>query len=261
MSVEHTVIVTFEKNATQVYELMDFDEKIVAFLREALAGLVRRQTDATKPIPPAWSASPLLKLVESIRQNNSLEPYYSQMFNQCLVLLVSHFSSAIRELYMGAVAEGIRERTMLPGLAEEQLSVRIADITEPDADLSRELAHLLASKKGTSFQDMQSVARAFNDHLGYQPVKDADTDNIIIAHACRHAIVHDGAQVNSRTIRQIRNTNNATLSVRVHEGERLQFRPTDVQAVGSSMLAYLGRAVEFLASNPIPPLPEWPKGR
>lgn len=255
----HPVLATLRESTQSVYRLMEFDHLILDHVIQLLESVDKKQKSAQVAISPSFSVETTLKSVRSVRDHNSLRPEYEQMFNQCVVLLVSHFGSAVREFLVGSIAEAIRARAMFPDLAYEQVSVRVDEITDPEADVSWEVAELLASKKNTSFQDMQSIARAFETYLGYKSKKDADTNNIIVAHACRHAFVHFGGRASDKTLAQIRDTSSRTLRVRIRGGQPVQFQPEDVRVVGDSMEHYLEKLITGVGAVLTPPLPEWPK--
>lgn len=236
---ENPVVSRFKANAQQVYDLLDFDEKVLEFLRTAVSGLVERQASAKLTIPPQFDARPLLKLIEGVRAHDSLERYYLEMFNQCAVLLVSHFASAARSLYVSSIAEAY-VFIMSDGLLGQKLEVTVGDLSQTDAeDLPTKVGEILANRQGTSWQDMKSIGRAFKDHLDYEPARSGHANNIGAAQGLRNAIVHSGAFTDERLIRQLDHCVPRTLKPIISAGEKIQFTAEEVGAIGADMLRYL----------------------
>ena len=97
------VLASFDANVEAVRRLTRIDELIIRFaveqirarevpLKEALAADGKR-------LPERLSGERTIKLLERIRENQSLRPEYEIMFNQAVVLLVSHFASALHDLF------------------------------------------------------------------------------------------------------------------------------------------------------------------
>jgi hypothetical protein len=72
------------------------------------------------------------------------------------------------------------------------------------------LEFLPASEK-LSFQDMKSIGRAFKLLLAEDLPRDTRINNIIVAQACRHAVVHAEGVVNGRLLNEIRDADPRTV--------------------------------------------------
>lgn len=114
-------------------------------------------------------------------------------------------------------------------------------MAEEHEDISAFLADLLASTEGLSFQDMQSIGRAFGQYFKTELPRDDIVNDIIIAQACRHAIVHSGGVVDRKMLRQVRDAQPRTLKLRLALGERLSFTPNEIARASQAMRQHLAR--------------------
>jgi len=114
-------------------------------------------------------------------------------------------------------------------------------------DTSAELfAALLVAQRDISFQDMQSIKRAFEDHLGLLIHKTEDVNDLILGQAARHVIVHSGSVVDAKLVRQVSGAAPRQLKPVVVEGEPLSFSPDEVKALGRSMTRYIKELISRL---------------
>jgi len=95
---------------------------------------------------------------------------------------------------------------------------------------------------------MQSVDRAFRRYFGVTLEKGQMINDIIVGQACRHAIVHAGAEVNRRLLAQIRAATPRTVKPSLEEGAAIEFSRSEVRAVMKEMLKYL-RDMASLVEN------------
>jgi hypothetical protein len=84
------------------------------------------------------------------------------MFNQGVVLLVSYFGSTMGDIFRQGVATAMENKVDIPAAARP-ISLTWRSIHEADQSLASLLADGLAEQQKISFQDMQSIARAFDD--------------------------------------------------------------------------------------------------
>jgi hypothetical protein len=57
---------------------------------------------------PGLLPDALISVLRNIKRNESLKAHYQALYNQWLVLLVSYFGSAVRDLFVDAAAAAIR---------------------------------------------------------------------------------------------------------------------------------------------------------
>ena len=91
-------------------------------------------------------------MLERIKQNESLCPYYEAMYNQCLVLLVSYSGSAVRELFIDAAAAAIEAGTR-SDLLDAELRITPRLLRESPTDTP----HILAGARALG-ADERTVA-------------------------------------------------------------------------------------------------------
>ncbi|MBK6880026.1 MAG: hypothetical protein IPH91_07595 [Elusimicrobia bacterium] len=86
---------------------------------------------------------------------------------------------------------------------------------------------------------MQSVSRAFKENLDISIERTSDVNDIILAQACRHAIVHSGAFADDQLVRQIAMALPRTLKVDLKKNAKIQFTSEEVTKVSEMMIEYL----------------------
>lgn len=232
----------FRANVESVHKLMDFDDLVLEYSIKSIDELCKRLKKA-KIVNPLLTAEKTLKQLKVIRQHKSLRAHYQEIFNQGVVLLVSYFGSVLQDLFEEAVvfslSQGGQEK-----LLKEELRMTVAELKHKEFDLKRHVGEFLISSKNISFQDMQSIRRAFGDYLKADPGKDKIVNNIILGQACRHVIVHYGAVVDGRLINQLRDAVPRTLKLSLEENAKVEFVPKEVKTLGADMLKFVGGIVE-----------------
>jgi hypothetical protein len=158
-----SVLETFERNRQAVRDLLHFDEIILNVVTHNLEALNERwkrylRREASNPdvkVNPKYTADDLLKLVANIRANDSLGGQYRAMHNQCLVLLVSFFSSSTRALFRAFVAQELQSSKT--EIFSEKLQFTVGDLCSDEAPFSELVADALEQSKSISFQDMGRI--------------------------------------------------------------------------------------------------------
>jgi hypothetical protein len=238
------IVDQFNSNVRSVYDLAEFDVLVLDYAITSIAQLNKRLIKL-KIDNPAMLATGTLTQLGNIRQNESLQTKYSQIFNQCVVLLVSYFASAISDMFEESVTIHLT-RSPPPGILKEELRLELGELFDINFDLSSNLGQILAKKKDISFQDMQSIHRAFEHYLGLNLERDKSVNTIIYGQACRHSIVHDGSVVNARLINQISKAEPRLISHEMSEGGTLLFSPEEIRILGDTMLEYTTRLASLL---------------
>jgi hypothetical protein len=233
-----TALIEFGKHRAAVQKLVNFDRDILDFvvdsLREHVAGM-----KAGGVSNPNQTGEKLLRVLEPIRKNDALRSRYETVFNQALVLLVSYFASAVHTLFREAIREQVAGGGRDTMLAKERLSFTVAELCEPGFELPDAIPNALIQANDISWQDMQSIHRAFRKYFEIDMLRDGQVNDIIAVQACRHAIVHAAGIVNERTIKQLANANPRTLKQHVKLGERVQFSTDEIERAATAMEEYL----------------------
>tara|TARA_R110002073_G_scaffold11782_5_gene53115 strand:+ start:338 stop:1093 length:756 start_codon:yes stop_codon:yes gene_type:complete len=175
--------------------------------------------------------------VKNIRNNQSLKPGYKLIHNQCVVLLVSYFSSSMHDFFDTAATNVLR-RDLPKKIRNHELKFTIEELKEYDFDLSKNIGSIISSKFDISFQDMGSITRAMKDYLGIEVPWDKRVNNIIAMQACRHAIAHAGEAADERLINQLRNSSERDIQQGLKVGDKVQFSPEEVKLGGEEMIKY-----------------------
>jgi hypothetical protein len=228
---------SFRQNADAVERLLEFDHVV---LDVAVTGL--RELENQLESKNLHSALPLVRnraaLLENLKHADSLRPQYEAIFNQCVVLLVSYFSSAQHTLFRDAVVTALELSATVPA-ASEELKISWMAVIQAESDQAEMFAELLIAQHDISFQDMQSVSRAFAKHLQINVEKTLDVNDIILGHAARHVIAHTGGTIDHKMINQIKNATPRRLKEALAEGERIRFSPEEIRTLATSMRDHL----------------------
>ena len=234
---------TFKKNVESVYNLMNFDRVLV----NHCLGLFKSYSNNLKKIKinsPSYNPVKIIQSLEYIQENDSLRPQYQTIFNQCLVLLVSYFSSAVSEIFKSCLIYSNSNN-----LLREEIKISIGELKLLDFNLSENFGELVATKKDISFQDMQSILRAFETYFEYKTEKNKDINNIILSQACRHVIVHKGGVVDEKLIKQVSSAEPRDVKDNLNINENIQFSPDEIEIIGKSMIEYINKLCQGLNEN------------
>jgi predicted AAA+ superfamily ATPase len=171
---------------------------------------------------------------------------YEGIFNQCLVLTVSYFASTITSLFRQTINYAGQNSPFLIEASNEDLKISLSELRQYDFDLRNNLGDLIIRKKDFSFQDMQSVSRSFKTFLNIDIIKDQDLNNIIMAQASRHAIVHSLATSDEKFMKQIRDANPRDVLNNIEFGQQIKYQPDDIYKVIQSMKIQLLKIIESI---------------
>lgn len=239
----YDTLATFKKNVADVDRLVNFDKEVLQVVIQTMEDLHTRLkgTYANEQM----NGGRALAMFKGIRDNESLRSKYAAIFNQAVVLLVSHFSAALGDLFRVAVSTKLQTTTEGPLLAEE-IKLTFAEMRERDWNLKGAAADLLIAKHDFTFQDMGSTVRAFDKFVGVKLERDAIMNNIIAAQACRHVIAHASGRVTERMLKQVSLATPRTLKPNLMPNELIQFTPTEIESIRNDMLTFIVRLGECL---------------
>lgn len=241
----------FRANCEDVERLVDFDRELLQIVVLSLEDLHERLKHHHGSAQ--MNGGRVLEIVRGIRNNDSLRPRYATIFNQAVVLLVSHFASTLGEVFRTAVMESLDQGNN-EDLLDEEIKLTFRDMKERSWNLKTAAADLLIAKKDFTFQDMQSTVRAFETYVGITLKKDQITNNIILGQAARHVIVHAGGIASERMVRQISKATPRTLKSEIVIGQPIQFSADEVIELKNEMLTYVLRVIHAVESRSAPNL-------
>ena len=189
-----------------------------------------------------------LSQLKSIKNNESLKPGYKLIYNQCVVLLVSYFSSSIHDFFNCAATE-LLKNNIPKKFKGKDLKFTLEELKSYDFDLNKNIGAIISEKFDISFQDMGSISRAMKDILCLELPWDKTINNIITMQACRHAIAHAGEIADEKLINQLRKSSERDIQKDIVVGRRVQFTPDEVTLGGEEMLNYLSNLISKLDSR------------
>lgn len=236
-----TPLETFKKNVYEVERLVNFDKELLQLVTMTIKDL----HDRLAPIhaDERMNGARALQIINGIRDNATVQTKYEAIFNQAIVLLVSHFSSALGDLFRSSVARKLDSDE--PGkLFDEEIKLTFGEMRDQEWNMKSAAADLLIAKYDFAFQDMGSTVKAFKSYAGFELTRDVSMNNIIAAQACRHVIVHSGGRVSEKTVRQVSGANPRTLKPNLHAEEQIKFSAAEVDLVKADML----RLIEKIAA-------------
>ena len=231
-----TPLERFKINVSEVDRLVNFDREILQVAEsaaEVLHGQLKERFGDER-----LNAGRLLQVIRGIRDNDSVRSKYQAIYNQAVVLLVSHFASSLGDVFRDAVTARLASND--PGkLLDEEFKLTVSDLREREWSLKGGIPDLLIAKYDFTFQDMGATSRAFQNYTDLSPPRGECMHNIIAAQACRHVIVHAGGRVGERTVRQVARANPRTLKPSLTSGELITFDIGELEIVKKSMLTFI----------------------
>lgn len=232
-----SIIENFDKNLSSVEELLEFDQTILQFclkkLRDLEDGL---RTGGFKN--QYLSAQQTIKAIENIKSHGSTKIKYQTISNQSLVLTVSHFASAVHDLFKSCINFAFKNN-LSETLNKEELKFKVKELADLDLNIENRIGEIISQKNNISFQDMKSIQRCFKEYFKYQIEKTKHVNNIIFGQACRHAIVHNGAKADNSLINQLKSTTPNNLNINLNKGDLIHFKNEELKVVMESMNIYL----------------------
>jgi len=237
------ILDNFSQHVADVDRLIEFDREVMHVAISAVEDLHRRLVETMKIDNDQLNGARLLQILRGVRDHGSLKPRFSLILNQALVLLVSYFGSAVEDIFSSAVTTTLRGGAS-SRLMKEDLKLTVAELMDVTSNPDIAVVPLFIEKKDLSFQDMQAIHRAFREYVGVEVEKDSTVNNIILAQACRHVIVHAGGEITSRLIRQVSGAFPRDIKSELNEGSVVQFSLEEVNTVALSMSKYLSALVE-----------------
>jgi len=231
-------VVRFQDNLSKVQQLLTFDQVILNFVLTKLQPIADHQR-TLKYVPPDLNLKTVYDVIRTVQKNDSLRAQYREIYNQGLVLAVSHFTSATRELFKAVVVRLLTHGHAPKKLQQLKLDLPVGQLVQKSGDIPDYVASQLVAHSDMSFQDMQSINRGYRDFCGYDPPRDNHVNNIVIGQAFRHAIVHNAAVVDEQLVNQVSAVKPRDLRDTVEIGSQILMTPQEVDLIGKSMLQFL----------------------
>lgn len=234
-------IENFKKNVTAVHALINFDKEVQDFairgIEDLNTFLIHKGFDN-----PEWNGGKTLELLKSMRGSAALSERYSIIYNQAVVLLVSHFGSAVGGIFRSAAGKSIHDKDS--PILKADLKMKVSEVLALRDSSDDQIGDLIIKKEGLTFQDMQSVHRAFKEYFRIIIEVNENVHNIITAQACRHVIVHDSGITNQRLINQLRNIKPRSLKENLQKNHEIKFSVNEINLIIKNMEKYLVNLVD-----------------
>jgi len=231
---------TYAFNVESVESLMQFDSMVLTTIDDMLDRLQKDLEDKRANLAIV-AVQNHRKNIQNIRKNESVKHHYDTMLNQCVVLLVSHFASAVHDALRAGVYEALRHGQRFP-VAKQEIKAKMGDLWygQDEHRRAEHIVDLAIDQPGVSFQDMLSIHRTFNDYLMITTPRGPALNDIIIGQATRHCIVHAGGKMTLKSMKMLGNRTGHRLHLRVVADQPIQFERDDVRALAASTTEYLG---------------------
>jgi len=207
----------FDLHLRTVEELISFDRIILDVCINHIDSLNERlKSGPFKITNPTYLAEGTLKTIKNVRNNDSLRPHYLSMFNSCLVLQVSYFTSAIDDIF--------------------KHTCYCLNFAQDRQDLDTEV---LKSKNDINFQNMLSTIKTYKKYLEIDIKKTSICNTIILAQSSRHAIVHSLGRADNKFIQQTTSATPRDIKHTFTLDEKIQFSSTELEFVKMAMQQFI----------------------
>jgi hypothetical protein len=144
----------FERNQVSVTQLINFDRILLDFCIMQVESLEARlkNNDEIKLTNVQWFPTATITALKTIRQNDSMRPQYEDIFNQSVILSVSHFSSAIHSIFRRAINYASRHSPHLLSSSNEDIKITFDELKMYNFNLTENLGDLVIKKKILAFK-------------------------------------------------------------------------------------------------------------
>lgn len=237
-----------EKQLESVKDLSNFDRKITDYCTTHLEQLNSRYRNAPfNTTNQVYLCENTIKAIKNIREHDSLRMHYNTMHNQCIVLAVSFFTSTISDMFRYAVQKSSEAGT-LPA-SNEDIKLSIKELQDLSFNLTHHIADIILKKKDISFQDMQSTVRAFDSYLNIKIPKNDPCNDIILAQASRHAIVHNHSVADEKFMNQVKNAYPRSIKQNFVANQPFKYTASEIEFITFAMLVFVQDLSKQLVDN------------
>lgn len=143
------------------------------------------------------------------------------MFNSCLVLQVSYFTSIIDDVFHHTIGR-LNSHNQRP-----ELNI-----------------NLLKQNNDVNFQNMNSILKTFKKYLDIEIEKNSICNTIILAQSSRHAIVHSLGRADQKFINQTNSSKPRDIKQNFELDEKIQFTDSELGFVKYAMQEFVSKLCE-----------------
>ena len=101
---------SFHRNIAEVDKLVNFDKELLQIITLNIQSLHDHLKISNGD--ERFNGGRALTIINGIRDNETIRSKYTAIYNQAVVLLVSHFSSALGDLFRDAVSERLQSEVV-----------------------------------------------------------------------------------------------------------------------------------------------------
>jgi len=230
--------IAFDKQLTRVFKVIEFDRE---YLEIVLDQLKERKCDLVKAeINTSFHPTSEIVLLEALINSGPAQEKYQPIYNQCAVLLVSHFASVTSSLFNEALTYYLKNSDSLPeDIGKKEYKFSLAELNDLRYGLTDETGRMIARRSNVSFQDMKSISRAFEEFFNIKTPFDPDVCNIITSQCLRHAIVHNGEKIDEKCHEQLKHAKDRSIFLDASLHDAIKLQKDDLEDISNSMRIYV----------------------
>lgn len=209
-----------------VKELAEFDKLILDFCISHIESLNHNLKNGPFKIGnPSFLADKALLAISNVRQNNSLRTKYQSIFNSCVVLQVSYFTSAIQDIFY---------------YAHNRLVITNRNTITADE---------LKKRNDINFQNMASIIKTYKKYLDIDIATNSTVNTIALSQFCRHATVHSLSLADEKFIFNIKNLQPRDIKRNITLGEKIEFTTSELEYVKLAMQMFISDLVQNIGNR------------
>lgn len=217
----------FEEHLRTVDELISFDRIILNLCINHIENLNNRLKSGPFGITnPMYLAEGTLQTMKTVRQNDSLRINYLSMFNSCLVLQVSYFTSIVDDIFKHTI---------------DKLN---SHNQRPDLDIK-----VVKENNDVNFQNMNSIMKTYKKYLDIEITKDSICNTIILAQCARHAIVHSLGFADQKFINQTDPARPRDIKLKIELDQKIQFSSSELEFVKYAMQEFVSNLCDKIKES------------
>jgi hypothetical protein len=214
----------FEQHLITVDELISFDRLILDVCIDRIDNLNTSLKNGPFNITnPTYLAESTLKAIKNVREHDSLRVNYLSMFNSCLVLQVSYFTSIVDDIF--------KHTCYCLNFAHNRYDLDV---------------EILKSKNDINFQNMASIIKTYKKYLNIEIERNTICNTIILAQSSRHAIVHSLGQIDQKFIDQTSNAKPRDIKKNISLNGKIQFTSSELNFVKIGMQEFTSNLCEMI---------------
>jgi hypothetical protein len=237
-----TIHSRFTDNLERTIQISELNKLIIDFAKNALRSLGKIQNPRTG----ANAAQNQIDSFDRLSSSPRIKELLPIVYGQQVVLFVSSFEAYLKELvrfignnYIGLIKwpEGSSGKVDLASLSKSNLTIG-------------DLILAILEQHDISFQDLQATKRFFKNYMDLEVGLGIEYENnLILAAAIRHTVIHSGGIIDTKFIKQIRSLDKATKDL-YKEGDSIEISEDTVIELRDSFINF-SKNLQNVLSNEV----------